>query len=254
MQVHGAINQVAQRTQEQEQQLVDFGNQIEQMTEQSIALRTGTKKTHDTMQILKEQVRTTAERIGELGRRSEEIGQIIQTIDEIADQTNLLALNAAIESARAGELGRGFAVVADEVRKLAERSSLATKNIEELIRDTQKETNQTVHIMEDGVEQVEQSTLQVISIEESTQVLATYAESFNQIISIIATSAAQNSASTQEVVHSTSDLTTHSSAVLGAAENLQEVVHQLERVLLNFQLNQQEELEKSQTGDIKLAA
>ncbi|QNM98538.1 methyl-accepting chemotaxis protein [Chitinimonas koreensis] len=99
-------------------------------------------------------VARSAQRIEELGRRSDEIGGIVQAIREIADQTNLLALNAAIEAARAGEQGRGFAVVADEVRKLAERTASATREIEEKIGAILTGTGEAMDAMRDGTERM----------------------------------------------------------------------------------------------------
>ena len=101
-----------------------------------------------------EVVSMAADTVKQLGKSSNEIGEIIQVIDDIADQTNLLALNAAIEAARAGEMGRGFAVVADEVRKLAERTTKATKEIAGMIKQIQKDTAEAVQSMEKGTEEV----------------------------------------------------------------------------------------------------
>ena len=107
------------------------------------------------MENIKSKVFEAADKIRELGEESQHIGEIIQVIDDIAEQTNLLALNAAIEAARAGEHGKGFAVVADEVRKLAERSGKATKEIAELIKNIQRETENAVAAMDEGTHEVE---------------------------------------------------------------------------------------------------
>jgi methyl-accepting chemotaxis protein len=100
-------------------------------------------------------IQSSAEIINILGHRADDIGKIIEVIDDLAEQTNLLALNAAIEAARAGEHGLGFAVVADEVRKLAEHSRSATKDIAALIKAIQAETNEAVVVMEEGTKEVE---------------------------------------------------------------------------------------------------
>ena len=120
-------------------------------------------------------VTNSAEVVSKLGERSKEIGQIVDTISGIAGQTNLLALNAAIEAARAGEQGRGFAVVADEVRKLAEQSHDAAKQIANLIREIQGETDKAVVAMGDGTREVKLGA----------EVVNTAGRAFGEIVKLI---------------------------------------------------------------------
>ena len=120
--------------------------------------RDGAKTVQETiigMEAIRSKVGLSTAKMEEMGARSEEIGAIVETIEDIASQTNLLALNAAIEAARAGEQGKGFAVVADEVRKLAERSSLATKEIGKLIKGIQQTVDAAAEAMKASATEVE---------------------------------------------------------------------------------------------------
>ncbi len=112
------------------------------------------RQTIDGMILIRENVQETSKKIKRLGERSNEIGEIVRIIEDIADQTNLLALNAAIQSAMAGEHGRGFAVVADEIRLLAERSTESTKRIDTLVKSIQGDTYEAVVAMEDSTQEV----------------------------------------------------------------------------------------------------
>ena len=144
-------------------------------------------------------VKSSAKTVGSLGERSDQIGEIINLINDIADQTNLLALNAAIEAARAGEQGRGFAVVADEVRKLAERTTEATKQIGQTIKAMQTETKQAVVSMEDGVKAVEIGTQDA---QKSGDALKDILKQINMVtseISQIAVASEQQTATANEI-------------------------------------------------------
>jgi methyl-accepting chemotaxis protein len=190
------------------------------------------------MNVIADRVRETSRTIEALGTRSDQIGEIIGTIEDIADQTNLLALNAAIEAARAGEQGRGFAVVADEVRALAERTTRATREIGEMIKAIQKETQEAVTAMNEGVREVEKGAE---SSQKSGRALEEILERINEVsmqVNQIATAAEEQTATTgevtsniqqiNEVVHATAqgaEETARAAAQLaGQAEELQGLV------------------------------
>jgi methyl-accepting chemotaxis protein len=151
------------------------------------------------MRAIAESVSNTARKMEELGKSSDQIGRIIGVIDDIADQTNLLALNAAIEAARAGEQGRGFAVVADEVRKLAERTTTATKEIAQMIKNIQDETKTAVRAMEEGNKQVEAGVESTAQAGDALKEIIQMAEQVGEMITHIATAATEQSSATEQV-------------------------------------------------------
>jgi twitching motility protein PilJ len=112
------------------------------------------RETISGMDSIRDQIQETSKRIKRLGESSQEIGAIVELINDLSEQTNILALNAAIQAASAGEAGRGFAVVADEVQRLAERSAGATKRIETLVQTIQSDTNEAVNSMEQTTAEV----------------------------------------------------------------------------------------------------
>ena len=190
------------------------------------------------MERIAQQVRAAAKTVEELGARSDQIGAIVGTIEDIADQTNLLALNAAIEAARAGEQGRGFAVVADEVRALAERTTRATREIGEMIKAIQGETRGAVAAMEEGVAEVERGTESSIKSGQALEQILSQINDVTMQVNQIATAAEEQTATTSEitsniqqitdVVHATArgamETAAASSQLSREAENLQQLV------------------------------
>uniref|UniRef100_UPI003F5465C1 methyl-accepting chemotaxis protein n=1 Tax=Rossellomorea sedimentorum TaxID=3115294 RepID=UPI003F5465C1 len=142
-----AISVDMQESSESMASMAKLADSANRKADRGIVLVTETVKQ---MNHVQESVSATSRLINELGSKSGDIGKIVEVITQLADQTNLLALNAAIEAARAGEQGKGFAVVADEVRKLAEQSGKAASDIQKLIEEIQKETNNAVNSMQAG--------------------------------------------------------------------------------------------------------
>jgi len=157
------------------------------------------RNTMDGMGRIAEKVRRSASVVEQLGVRSDQIGSIVATIEDIADQTNLLALNAAIEAARAGEQGRGFAVVADEVRALADRTTKATKEIGQMIRSIQSETRQAVQAMEEGVQEVQEGTAEAAKSSHALEQIQLKIGEVTLQINQIAAAAEEQTATTREI-------------------------------------------------------
>jgi methyl-accepting chemotaxis protein len=177
----------------------------------------------------------TARKVEALGKSSNQIGQIIGVIDDIADQTNLLALNAAIEAARAGEQGRGFAVVADEVRKLAERTSKATKEIAAMIQNIQGETKSAVEAMEAGTKQVEAGVETTTQAGASLRQIIHSAEQVGEMVTHIATAATQQSSATEDVNASVDQIARITSESAEGAQQSAKACHDLSSLALDLQ-------------------
>ncbi|MGA7914982.1 MAG: methyl-accepting chemotaxis protein [Candidatus Acidiferrales bacterium] len=185
-------------------------------------------------------IQSSAEIIDVLGRRADDIGKIIEVIDDLAEQTNLLALNAAIEAARAGEHGLGFAVVAEEVRKLAEKSTQSTKEISELIQGIQKEAREAVENMEKSTTMVQEGLLLnkdlSVALEKISDVVSEVYK-FSQEIGAATTEQSSGSSQiakatnrlteiTQEINSSVEEQASGSQAVVRAMEKMRELVQQ----------------------------
>jgi len=201
------------------------------------------RRTIDGMNAIRETIQETSKRIKRLGESSQEIGNIVELINDIAEQTNILALNASIQASMAGEAGRGFAVVADEVQRLAERAANATKQIEVLVRTIQTDTNEAVVSMERSTTDVVGGALLA---ENAGAALEEIEQVSNQIASLVQnisasarsqTSAAQAIARNMQVLKEISAQTADStSATSGAIAKLADLSAGLRKSAAGFRL------------------
>jgi len=192
------------------------------------------------MEGIQRTVFATAEKVRELGRHSQKVGDIVQVISDIAEQTNLLALNAAIEAARAGEHGKGFAVVADEVRKLAERSAASAKEIAALITDMQAGIEEAVEAMQLGTREVEvrmeqarqagQALEQILGALEATdqqvQRITQEAQSLAERVELVMRAVEGVARITEENTAATEEMAAQSEEVMGAMESISAVAEE----------------------------
>lgn len=202
-----AISKASQITSRISSAIKQVANNAQSVTEDSAKAashsRDGAKTVQETiigMEAIRSKVGLSTAKMEEMGSRSQEIGAIVETIEDIASQTNLLALNAAIEAARAGEQGKGFAVVADEVRKLAERSSLATKEIGKLIKGIQETVDAAADAMKASATEVEAGVVRANSAGMVLDNILVAAESVYKQAEEAGNAATKVSAATAELV------------------------------------------------------
>jgi twitching motility protein PilJ len=195
------------------------------------------------MDTIREQIQETSKRIKRLGESSQEIGDIVSLINDIADQTNILALNAAIQASMAGDAGRGFAVVADEVQRLAERSATATKQIEALVKTIQNDTNEAVISMEQTTAEVVRGARLAQDAGVALEEIETVSANLAELIQNISNAARQQAASaghisnTMNVIQEiTSQTSAGTSATAAAIGNLAGMAIKLRESVAGFKL------------------
>lgn len=173
--------------------------------------------------------------VSELGKNSDQIGEIVQVIEDIADQTNLLALNAAIEAARAGEQGRGFAVVADEVRKLAERTTKATKEIGGMIKKIQSDTSNAVDSINEGTKEVEKGMELAQKSGESLVEILKSTDSVIDIVNQVAAASEQQSSASEQISKNIEGINSVTQESAAGVQQIARATEDLSRLTVNLQ-------------------
>ncbi|WP_286807571.1 methyl-accepting chemotaxis protein [Marinimicrobium sp. UBA4209] len=221
------------------------------VAERAVSIATnGAKVVQNTingMDTIREQIQDTSKRIKRLGESSQEIGDIVSLINDIADQTNILALNAAIQASMAGDAGRGFAVVADEVQRLAERSAAATKQIEALVKTIQNDTNDAVISMEQTTSEVVRGARLAQDAGVALEEIETVSNNLAELIQNISNAARQQASSAGHISNTMNviqEITTQTSAGTSATAqsigNLAEMALDLRESVAGFKLPEEE--------------
>jgi twitching motility protein PilJ len=245
--------------------IADMAESIEQVSKNAVASADVAQKsvqiankgaqtvsrTIDGMNTIREQIQETSKRIKRLGESSQEIGDIVSLIDEIADQTNILALNAAIQASTAGEAGRGFAVVADEVQRLSERAGNATKQIEALVKAIQSDTHEAVLSMEQSTANVVAGAKQAEDAGEALTEIETVSNQLARLIQSISKTARQQAGAAanitntmkviQQITTQTSEGTRETASSIG---NLTGLASELRRSVAGFKLPEEGETDE----------
>jgi methyl-accepting chemotaxis protein len=242
-QVAAAVEQMSQTIAENTRQAALAAQEAEEAKNDALQGGEVVRRTIQAMNSVAEVVLQAATAIETLGKSSEQIGDVIQTIEEIADQTNLLALNAAIEAARAGEQGRGFAVVADEVRKLAERTTTATKEIAATIKHIQQGTDRAVHDIRAGKSLVDEGQTSAVLAVDSLERIIRHTAQVSESVAHLASASEEQARTSEEIaermghIRAVAEESFHSVAdVAASAERLRRLADELRTLVHRFSL------------------
>ncbi len=229
-----AVHEMAAATQEIAGNAASAASAAQEADTEAISGQCIVEETIDAISHLSDEINGAAEVINQLSTDTNQIGNVLNVIKEIADQTNLLALNAAIEAARAGEQGRGFAVVADEVRTLASRTQQSTEEIQQMIERLQQGASKAVSVMESSRKQGEDTVLKAARASESLRMITTSVSTITDMNTQIATAAEEQTTVADEIsrnVQQVADIAEDSSERAIELANTNEELMQLEQRL-----------------------